>query len=636
MKKTLLFGAAMAVTGLGAFAQSPNNGAQLNDHKAVKKVQLDNMELPASMRLKAPKSPVAKANAAVAKVEIGSSYNIYSVLLSQQQCLTVNSDLGLVGFAHRQNNGRPGGSGVIQYTYTTDGGTTVNDVRLTPEGVANRYPSAVLYNPNGNTDVNSAMAFSFGPQVANGGWANNYLATATLDSSSVSNTEIPFADLPDNSAGATILIREFLTLTEDQKARIMYRTDNGSVYTGNYLVTTSFNADSSRFEIDTIQNVSEILGGDMEASFLMGHAWSNDGQTGYVMMVSNDTNDTAEKWAFPKLAKTTDAGATWTLLPDFDFSSNTLTGLGDFLPNVQGQDYAFPFFLSTYGYDMQIDANGEFHLSIGVTGAYSAHKDSLQYSYSFGPGLHHIMHFYTTSTGWDYRYVREVQTAEVEASTTNSFGDIGWDHRVQSSRTEDGSKVFVHFIETNPDFADDNAFPDIFAWGIDVNTGNTTLPVNFTEGTDYDGGNYFTFMGDRVLSNAGTYTIPVTTTSPNPSLDPAQPVTHDLVTGIEFNDADFQDRLSVNEAAKADFNVTVYPNPAVGGMANINVNLTETTEVTVMVANTLGQTVKTLNAGTLVAGNNTIEVNVSDLAAGVYFYSVTANNNTVTKRLIVK
>jgi len=36
------------------------------------------------------------------------------------------------------------------------------------------------------------------------------------------------------------------------------------------------------------------------------------------------------------------------------------------------------------------------------------------------------------------------------------------------------------------------------------------------------------------------------------------------------------------------------------------------------------------------AGVNTVNINVSDLNSGVYFYTVEAGNNAITKKMIVK
>ena len=65
---------------------------------------------------------VSILEAQVTKTLIGSSYNIYSVISGSTNPLHANNDLGTISFTHRQNSDLPGGSGVIQTSWSTDGG----------------------------------------------------------------------------------------------------------------------------------------------------------------------------------------------------------------------------------------------------------------------------------------------------------------------------------------------------------------------------------------------------------------------------------------------------------------------------------------------------------------------------------
>jgi hypothetical protein len=55
----------------------------------------------------------------------------------------------------------------------------------------------------------------------------------------------------------------------------------------------------------------------------------------------------------------------------------------------------------------------------------------------------------------------------------------------------------------------------------------------------------------------------------------------------------------------------------------------------VEVANMLGQVVYTQNAGTI-NGTMNVELNASQLEAGVYFYTVRVGADSVTKKMIVE
>ena len=54
------------------------------------------------------------------------------------------------------------------------------------------------------------------------------------------------------------------------------------------------------------------------------------------------------------------------------------------------------------------------------------------------------------------------------------------------------------------------------------------------------------------------------------------------------------------------------------------------------VINITGQTVYSVNLGRKAQGTHPIEFNASDIASGIYFYTVTAGTSSITKKMIVK
>ncbi|MBE0648894.1 MAG: T9SS type A sorting domain-containing protein [Bacteroidales bacterium] len=78
-----------------------------------------------------------------------------------------------------------------------------------------------------------------------------------------------------------------------------------------------------------------------------------------------------------------------------------------------------------------------------------------------------------------------------------------------------------------------------------------------------------------------------------------------------------------------------YPNPVNGNTA-INVHLTQPGNLSLAVTNVVGQQVMQLTKGAVNAGSYQFIVDGSGLSAGVYFYTVTVNNQSVTKRMIVE
>ena len=89
---------------------------------------------------------------------------------------------------------------------------------------------------------------------------------------------------------------------------------------------------------------------------------------------------------------------------------------------------------------------------------------------------------------------------------------------------------------------------------------------------------------------------------------------------------------SVNENSLVS-GLSVYPNPATVN-TNVAFNLNEVSNVVINVTNTLGQTVYTENLGN-VNGNQNVQINTSNLEAGMYLVNVTVNGEVSTKRITV-
>lgn len=93
--------------------------------------------------------------------------------------------------------------------------------------------------------------------------------------------------------------------------------------------------------------------------------------------------------------------------------------------------------------------------------------------------------------------------------------------------------------------------------------------------------------------------------------------------------------VGVNEAKEAAFTVSQNtPNP-VRDYTTIAVHLDKPGTLTLTVYNTMGQQVLELPKGMVNAGNHYFSVQADNLTAGVYFYTVTVDNQSVTKRMIV-
>lgn len=83
--------------------------------------------------------------------------------------------------------------------------------------------------------------------------------------------------------------------------------------------------------------------------------------------------------------------------------------------------------------------------------------------------------------------------------------------------------------------------------------------------------------------------------------------------------------------------ITALPNPA-NDEVKFSINLNQSaSNVTVELTNTLGQVVKTINLGSMNANfNHTSTLNVTDLATGLYIYTVNADGQKISNKLMIK
>ena len=99
--------------------------------------------------------------------------------------------------------------------------------------------------------------------------------------------------------------------------------------------------------------------------------------------------------------------------------------------------------------------------------------------------------------------------------------------------------------------------------------------------------------------------------------------------------ADMVDYTSVEESEISNISVSQnVPNPF-NGQTVISYNLNESSNVSLKVMDVTGKIISTINEGTLAAGTHNITVDGSVLAAGTYFYTLTAGTFQVTKRMVV-
>jgi hypothetical protein len=89
--------------------------------------------------------------------------------------------------------------------------------------------------------------------------------------------------------------------------------------------------------------------------------------------------------------------------------------------------------------------------------------------------------------------------------------------------------------------------------------------------------------------------------------------------------------LTIEE--NAEFGLSVFPNPANNNL-NVALNLNVESNVTINIVNTLGQTVYSEALGNI-NGQNTVNINTTDLVEGIYLVNTTVNGTTSTERISI-
>jgi len=96
--------------------------------------------------------------------------------------------------------------------------------------------------------------------------------------------------------------------------------------------------------------------------------------------------------------------------------------------------------------------------------------------------------------------------------------------------------------------------------------------------------------------------------------------------------------VGLNENNKPDKTMVVsqnFPNPC-SGITTVFAEIERNADLLIEIHNMIGQKVYTIDAGTAHAGVNKIEISAEGLAPGVYFYTVKAGENEITKKMIIE
>ena len=663
----------------------------------------------------------------ITKTLIGSSWNMYTVLSPSTNPVHANNSLGTISYTHRQNSDFPGGSGVIQTTWSEDGGLSWGNYVLQPtndETQFNRYPSGLILDPTGNSDMANAQTVVTGPTTSSAasGWLGNYFYNFALDGSggrefNLLNTDAEFSSFTRNSMMADknnnvrVLGYEdnglILTTGEYDAIGQSYYTDfayasTASYYIGetvdaNGVVTTpaawgpveSLNLGDTIFymtsenydlfsdgsidstwtnEIEIINyfdangdslsvpdtllvwnNIANIqdaqgnwvpttfeydtfyveLNGAVDSTLVQGTpgyywtqqgleteglvefydysmAFNENGNIGYVVHQGTD----ATGQIVPFVHYSSDGGATWTQL-DHDFSVI--------------EDYILPAYNG--GIDCTVDMNGDLHM---ISCLFEGDE-------SVAEVYRKVYDIVVNPADWNAHWIADINTERVLDTDPMAIHGIGYNHRIQAARSSDGSKVFAVWTDVNlEEFGEDIEkieFPDIYAFGKDVETGLVTGVTNFTKYSQVEGSCFWMFTSPVTYDTDNSFKFPTTISEAGNS--ELEAMEHFYIDGISFDKDDFIiENWNMDVTQIPSIEMDIYPNPA-SDFANLSLNMESAGDVSISLLNAIGQEVF-YSKDTYKSGVHSVKIDLNGLEAGVYFYTVASENFSNTKRLVVK
>lgn len=642
MKKGLLLAFGVTAT-LGLVAQQQECVARKMNLTFEQTTRIDANETP-SFYSQAHNSARLGGNPStqISGTQFSSSRNALTLLVSQSNCLTASQALNAVMFTHRiSTDWSPGGvnSGFIQNTWTTNNGGSWDSCYTDNDGLALfRYPSGAILNNTGNTNIANAWMVIAGPYTDGSGWLGYYASGGQLIPG-FGHTGNPIASNNVNSF-PRIDMASYSNNTAWFTGGIYTDDDNGAGYSGAVLNKADWDGASTiTWSSAQITPPFHADGAGVNDCYTMTHlAFSASGATGYCVFFGvQSAATTPETRTFsPIVYTTTDSGATWSATPwaPYDFSAIPVIAQNIF-PTNSGQ-YIKPWFSMNNGSECLVDVNNQLHVICTIESGYSDAEDSLSYTGApTGWTTHYIYDVHTTGINtWDAILIDSIMTDPTSTQSPFTDGSTPYDldARLQASISPSRDHIFYLWVDTDPQLAGgENAYPDMYGIGVDWTTSMKTQKKMFSN----DGESYWHYNSNNALVAGSTYTVPTTMSIDRDGTHiTLNPFDHYYVDNVTFDESEFTFPIGINEAVATFGTVSAYPNPA-NDVLNLNLTLTNNEECLITMTNMLGQVVLSQN-NTVAAGFSTVQLNTSNLQAGVYFVNVTAAGSTATSKVVVE
>ncbi|OQX80171.1 MAG: hypothetical protein B6D61_02385, partial [Bacteroidetes bacterium 4484_249] len=453
---------------------------------------------------------VSVSNSSVPLNYLGKSGNIFSELYASQQTVNYDPASNLITMSHRADPATYpdalGNNSSIVCSQSIDGGQSWSYKMLWPFDGTNstRYPQGFIYNVDNYSNPESVIIGAAGPSHSGGNWNNNFFASATND-----------AVLSGQTATFNTMECSYEPYTHGTAV-----TDNGYVYIGgwcpNEFKIKRAAKDGNHIDFDNANTY--VVDVSAPTTYWLGEAgmaWAYDGSVGYVFGIGVMDVYLGQTAYSPVVWKSEDNGETWDLITvgmsmvDFPGLENdlVLSDDGHYVPLFEtGSNSNSGDYKSISGI---VDANGDLQFFGRCISGYSLNNYSTP-----SPNDNNYKLFNVTINKDNgitaYHNIGNFLSEPVTSSTYEYYG-FGWGHRMQASRSEDGTVFFITWADTPESnlYSGQNAQPDLYIWGSYFGYTNPAPPTRMT----YDGVYWFHYVsGIAMHLNGNSYKIPITKT----------------------------------------------------------------------------------------------------------------------------
>jgi hypothetical protein len=594
--------------------------------------------------------------------------------------------------AYRQWVGIEGSSGAVGMAYSLDNGeiwTNQSSLNATSPGeLAARYPSAI---GAGNypfiawseyTGISSGLTSDAKPLyvVDMLGFGGGYLTNPQYIGNNNNNPEGMWMGCPNYSEetdGTGHINMTFTTWREfddnDVSSHNIYLFRSTDISAG----SVTF-ADAEKVLDSKTYFEEGSTGGSTTSDALISIADNGVGyianvaywHTNYANLVDNNDYHTF------KFRKTTDYGETWSgtsfdtdvpyyyVLDDvfddgifdiyipsqqFEVAYGTDTVIVDVLTGTEDaviDTLNYPGLFMGYDNDMIVDANGGVHFMCLVIPE-SEESGYIMPTVNEGCGFYHLYCADPASESaiWSVSFVTSMQNTW---RFPYGHGDRAWQSffPAMATSTEDPDVIYAVYPKGNiyKDWSEEDQDTllykksyDIYVrrsvdagqtWQTEINATNTDGFDEICAHADPDATDDHVYLIYQVPDYA-THTV---------DDDTSDAVPEDYKNRVYFMDVDYSSVVSgiedlVDIPAKFELEQN-YPNPF-NPITTINFDIYQAGEYNLEVFNTLGRKVKTLFSEYKGSGHYEIELDGSNMSSGIYFYSLTGDNVTVTRKSVL-